>query len=1008
MFVTVAQCWIGGARRSGLRLCLSGPRCDLQRCGFASKRSRWRKGMQEEVRVLDAESDSTASLRDSLPTSASSESSSGRKNRVARSKSSDEGVADSNHQAASKERTQQQWPHLFTLPLYRKPAFPGFYQIIQVSDQELVDFLQQLRKSGNEYLAGFMTKKAPPEEADEGSAEGFAAFLPQEKGGAGGGGGGGNSSSSMPSSSQMLRRDAGRVETVDELEEVGTVLQMVNLTYFPNVPGGQVVVMPHKRVRRTGVVPMADSVPLPALTIEYLPKAPDEARDNETVKALYHEIIATMKELLKTNFIYKEQFEQVIRFHNIDDPLRLGDLVAGMSMAQRDELQNVLAENDPEERLRQCLTVIKKDFEFSRLQSKVKGQVEEKVTKEQRKYMLMEQMKQIKKELGIEKDDKTSIIQTFRDAIEGKEIPEEANKVLEHELGKLQTLDPSSSEFNIVRTYLEWLTAIPWGKQTVDNADIGKAEATLNEDHYGLEDVKERILEHMAVSFLRESVTGKIMCLVGPPGVGKTSVGKSIARALDRKFFRFSVGGLHDVAEIRGHRRTYVGAMPGKLIQCVKITQSMNPVILLDEVDKLGRDYRGDPSSALLEILDQEQNTSFRDHYLDVPVDLSKCLFICTANVTDSIPGPLLDRMEVIRIAGYTFQEKAAIAKQYLLPQARKEAGLKEDDGSFGEECFFPALIKNYAREAGVRQLQKLIEKVCRKVALRNVRNPDAEIEPVSPDNLSKYVGQPIFPSDALYSGGAPVGTSMGLAWTALGGASLFIEARGSLRRPLTGKSAVSDTNESISGSPGSGGGGSLEITGQIGNVMSESSRISHTYAKLFLQELDYQNDYLESAKVHLNVPEGSVPKDGPSAGITMTASLLSLSLNQPLRSSVAMTGELTLNGLVLRVGGIKEKTIAARRENVTELIFPMQNKADFMELQEYIREGVTAHFVDHFDEVYKLAFEDVPALPGPSRGTCETIQTPPASQDSSGLKNDDEHSNKSSDEGSIKSHAQL
>lgn len=854
-------------------------------------------------------------------------------------------------------------PALFALPLYRKPAFPGFYQIVQVSEQEVLDFLFSLRKSGQgEYLGGFMTTELPSKVAESD---------PEPVSGVG-------SSQATPSQAQGLRRDAGRVASANELEEVGTVLQVINLTQYPNISGGQVVVMPRRRVRRTRVVSApSPNVALAAVGVEYL-NEPEVPQGDENVKALHLEIIATMKELLKTSFLYKEQFEQVIRFYDLDHPLKLADLVAGMSLAQRQELQSVLTEDQIVERLRKVLMIVKKDLEFARLQSHVKSQVEEKVTKEQRRLMLMEQMRQISKELGIEKDEKSSLIQQFRDAIKDKTLPEEANKVIEHELQKLGSIEPSSSEFNVCRTYLEWLTVLPWGQYTEENKDIQKAEGILNEDHYGLEDVKERILEHIAVSFLKESVQGKIMCLVGPPGVGKTSVGKSIARALDRKFYRFSVGGMHDVAEIRGHRRTYVGAMPGKLIQCLKITQSSNPVVLIDEIDKLGRDYRGDPSSALLEILDPEQNSTFRDHYLDVPVDLSRVLFVCTANVVDTIPGPLLDRMEVIRIAGYVFEEKVAIANQYLIPQTEEQSGIGSDRLELKEEALHK-MIKDYAREAGVRQLRKLLEKVSRKVALRLVRKPEEEKEnaekaEINLDNLTQYIGQPLHLSDRLYAKGLPPGVVMGLAWTAMGGASLFVEARG--RLPRTGVRAFDADDEKLPGTgqgsgDGSGGMGSMQVTGQLGSVMNESSAVSLTYARLFLRELDPSNSYLDDARIHLNVPEGAVPKDGPSAGVTMASALVSLALNKSIQSDLAMTGELTLTGKVLKVGGIKEKVIAARREGVSTLLLPRQNEADYSELKEYLRRGLTAHFIDHYDDVYRLAFDEnqVLPLPGPPRG---------------------------------------
>jgi len=862
-------------------------------------------------------------------------------------------------------------PALFALPLYRKPAFPGFYQVIQVSEQEVLDFLTALRKNGQgEYIGGFMTKELPSKEAEAEEQPTTASGGPV-------------------AASQSLRRDSGRVNSVQELELVGTVLQVINLTPYPNISGGQVVVMPHRRIKRTRVISSpSPNVALAAVAVEYLDE-PEVPKEDEKIKALHLDIIATLKELLKTSFLYKEQFEQVIRFFDLDNPLKLADLVSGMSLAHRSELQAVLQDDNIYERMEKVLAIVKKDLDGAKLQSTVKSEVEEKITKDQRQQMLKEQMRQIMKELGIEKDDKQSMIEQFRDAIKDKTLPEEAEKVVESELTKLGTLEPSSSEFNVCRTYLEWLTQLPWGQCTEDNKDITLAETILNEDHYGLEDVKERILEHIAVSFLKGTVQGKIMCLVGPPGVGKTSIGKSIARALDRKFYRFSVGGLHDVAELRGHRRTYVGAMPGKLIQCLKSTQSQNPVVLIDEIDKLGRDFRGDPSSAFLEILDPEQNSQFRDHYMDVPVDLSQVLFVCTANVLDSIPGPLLDRFEVIRVAGYVFEEKFAIASQYLIPQTKESSGVGEDNLKLDDEVL-KKIIVDYAREAGVRQLRKLLEKISRKVALSMVRKTeeDAQFSHVTCENLTKYIGQPLHLSDKLYPFGPPVGVVMGLAWTSMGGATLYIEARG--RIPHRGDHTIDHTiissGAEASGSGdggGSGSGGSpMKVTGQLGEVMNESSAISLTYARLFIRELSPRNAFLDDAHLHLNVPEGATPKDGPSAGVTMTSALLSLVLNEPLRKDLAMTGELTITGKILKIGGVKEKLIAARRDGVTTVIFPRQNDADYSELKEYLREGMTAHFVDHYDDIYPLIFdnEKVPRLSRPSLGQpMLTIETPMA-----------------------------
>eukprot|EP00440_Ansanella_granifera_P048481 gb/GFBE01052525.1/.p1 GENE.gb/GFBE01052525.1/~~gb/GFBE01052525.1/.p1 ORF type:complete len:1025 (+),score=286.21 gb/GFBE01052525.1/:1-3075(+) len=866
---------------------------------------------------------------------------------------------------------------LLVLPLLRRPAFPGFYQTLQVSEQEVLEILTMLRRKGQgEYIGGFMTKEPPPASEMQ---------VPAGSPSASGAGAG------------ALRRDGGRVASVAQLEEVGTMLQVVELQQYPNIAGGQVVVMPRHRVRRTRLVSQpSPHVPLAAVAVEPV-EEPQAFADEAEGRMKHAELVATFKKLLAASPLHKEKFEQVAQHYDLNNTVKLVDLAAGISMAERTDLQDVLAEQDLPKRVEKVMAIMERDLNFAKLQSHVKSQVEEKVAKEQKTKMLMEQMRQIQKELGIEKDEKQTLTTQFREAMEGKDVPEEVSKVIEAEMAKLNSLEPSSSEFNVCRTYLEWLTCLPWGKCEQENRDIKKAELVLDEDHYGLEDVKERILEHIAVSFLKDNTQGKIMCLVGPPGVGKTSIGKSVARALDRKFYRFSVGGMHDVAEIRGHRRTYVGAMPGKLIQCLKSTGCSNPVVLIDEIDKLGRDMRGDPSSALLEVLDPEQNNSFRDHYLDVPVDLSNVLFLCTANVLETIPGPLLDRMEVIRIAGYVFEEKMAIANKYLIPQTEEQSGIGSEKLDLQEEAL-KKIIKDYAREAGVRHLRQLLDKVSRKVALNLVRQKTSESADqaptsITPENLSKYIGQPLHLSDRLYMGGTPPGVVMGLAWTANGGATLYVEARGRLpcgrvqggmaSLGVGGAAAANPQEAPVEKKRGSGGmTGHMQVTGQLGSVMSESSSISLTYARLFMRELDANNGFLDEAKIHLHVPEGATPKDGPSAGVTMTSALVSLVLEQPLKAEVAMTGELTLMGKVLKVGGIKEKVIAARREGVKTLLLPRQNEADYVELKEYLRAGLTAHFVDHYDDVYRLAFDEtkVPPLPGPSRGLpVVTVYTPEA-----------------------------
>mmetsp|Transcript_27651 Transcript_27651/g.60883 ORF Transcript_27651/g.60883 Transcript_27651/m.60883 type:complete len:1026 (+) Transcript_27651:78-3155(+) len=872
---------------------------------------------------------------------------------------------------------------LFALPLYRKPCFPGFFHIVQVADPFIMDFLTSLRKAGQaEYLAGLITVD-PPNDSEQDSTEPQITIPPEvrqstsavlDNSTAEG------SSNSSGEGAKRVRKDTGRVSCASELESFGTLLQVVSINPHVGLSGGQVVVMAKGRIKlKKALSSPTPATPLCAVFVENIP-ALEPPQDDEDFRAIHAEIVATMKDLLKTEFPHKQTFEQVVKYYNLDDPVKIADMVAGLSMAPREELQAVLIEDRPKERLRKVLMLIKKDLEQIKMQTQFRAQIEEKFAKEHRKYVLMQQLRHIKRELKLERDDKQSIISAFKEAVAGLVgVPEETQKAMDRELQRMGSLEPSSAEFNISRTYLEWMTSLPWGKTTVDNSDIARAEAILEEDHYGLEDVKERILEHMAVSFLKNSTQGKILCLVGPPGVGKTSVGKSIARALDRKFFRFSVGGLHDVAEIRGHRKTYVGAMPGKVIQALKITQSSNPVILIDEVDKLGRDFRGDPSSALLEVLDPAQNGTFRDLYLDAPVDLSRVLFVCTANVSDTIPEPLLDRMEVIRIAGYVFEEKKMIANQYLIPSTIESHGVSAADMDLQEEAVVK-LIRDYAREAGVRELRKLLEKIVRKVALSRMREIEENRQQaaVTLENLTKYVGQPPFSSDSMYPGGAPPGVVMGLAWTAMGGKTLFVEARGQLpAKASKGEESEAEPSKRKRTTPPSGA--RMKVTGKLGKVMNESSEIALTYARNYLLEVTPPNTFLFEAAMHVNLPEGATPKDGPSAGVTMTSALLSMALDKPVRQNLAMTGELTLSGKVLRVGGIKEKAIAARRENVPTIVLPMSNQADYMEIKPHLRAGLTAHFVDHYDDVYRLAFEHSGApMPLSSRGSSVvTVFTP-------------------------------
>lgn len=616
-------------------------------------------------------------------------------------------------------------------------------------------------------------------------------------------------------------------------------------------------------------------------------------------------------------------------------------------------MQDVLETFDIAKRIEKGLVLLKKELDIGLLQSSINQKIEATINKTQRDFFLKEQLKTIKKELGIERDDKSLEKEKFEARLKERNVPPDVLKVIKDEMDKLSTLEVQSAEYGVVRGYLDWLTIVPWGIRSAENHDLDAAEKILAEDHYGLEDIKQRILEFIGVGKLAGGVKGSILCLVGPPGVGKTSIGKSIARALNRKFYRFSVGGMRDEAEIKGHRRTYIGAMPGKLIQALKYCQTMNPVIMLDEVDKMGKSYHGDPASALLEVLDPEQNAEFLDHYLDVRCNLSDVLFIVTANVLDTIPEPLKDRMDILRLSGYIIQEKIEIAKKFLIPRNRKEMGIKATEATFTTEGL-RGIINGYAREAGVRNLENQIKKILRKIAVKIVReevhvkkeqkqvtkskSKKAATSPhtkysITPQSLKEYLGKPVHTSDRFYLR-TPIGVCMGLAWTALGGATLYIE---------TIKVAGEKT--------------AMKLTGQAGEVMKESAEIAWSYLHSAIAKYAPGFTFFEKSQVHIHIPEGATPKDGPSAGITMVTALLSLLTENPVLDNLGMTGELTLTGRILPIGGVKEKMVAARRSGLKVLIFPKDNLRDYEELPDYIRKGMTMHFVEHYDEVFKIAF---------------------------------------------------
>ncbi|KAL5996387.1 hypothetical protein ACLOJK_026465 [Asimina triloba] len=916
---------------------------------------------------------------------------------------------------------------VLALPLPHRPLFPGFYMPIYVKDPKLLSALVENRKRSIPYAGAFLLK-------DESGTD---------------------PSLSAGSETEKNVSDLKGKELFNRLHEVGTLAQITS------IQGDQVVLMGHRRLRLT------EMVSEDPLTVKDKPYN----KDDDIIKATSFEVISTLRDVLKTSSLWRDHVQTYTQHIGDFNFPRLADFGAAISGANKLQCQKVLEELD----------------------ESIAKAIEEKISGEQRRYLLNEQLKAIKKilkdvcdlygkELGLETDDKTALSAKFRERLEpNKErCPPHVLQVIEEELTKLQLLEASSSEFNVTQSsallllkigmlpfptgilfnmdriavdekritvpwtgtlFTENKILIAWNRNNLvllfsyayhqcsdENFDVHRAQQILDEDHYGLSDVKERILEFIAVGKLRGTSQGKIICLSGPPGVGKTSIGRSIARALNRKFYRFSVGGLADVAEIKGHRRTYIGAMPGKMVQCLKNVGTANPLVLIDEIDKLGRGHAGDPASALLELLDPEQNANFLDHYLDVPIDVSKVLFVCTANVVEMIPNPLLDRMEIISLAGYITDEKMHIARDYLEKTTREACGIKPEQVEVTDAALL-GLIENYCREAGVRNLQKHIEKIYRKIALQLVRQgvsndpaptaselcaeptisegssvelsneivvngeevsvpaetnsgelvteintegdegqasapadqttsesdqlqePKGSAETISAQekdseavekvlidasNLANYVGKPVFHAERIYDQ-TPTGVVMGLAWTAMGGSTLYIE-----------------TTQVEQGE----GKGALHLTGQLGDVMKESAQIAHTVARGILMEKDPNNPFFANSKLHQHAPAGATPKDGPSAGCTMITSLLSVAMKKPVRKDLAMTGEVTLTGRILPIGGVKEKTIAARRSDVKTIIFPAANRRDFDELSDNVKEGLEVHFVDNYNQIFELAFD--------------------------------------------------
>lgn len=725
--------------------------------------------------------------------------------------------------------------------------------------------------------------------------------------------------------------------TSGDIYKVGVLCKVVKKLKLPD---GSVNLLVHgvKRYRITSII--AES-PLIVVETEIFD---DLHESDEELDAYTRSVINQVKKLSEINPYFNEEMK--LAMLNSPSPGSLADLVAFALSLDVPEAQDFLETLVVKKRFAKLLVYLKREKDVADIQKKITEEVNDKVNKYQREYFLREQLKVIRNELGMDEDEKSKDVKKFRELIETLDMPEEAYKAAIEEVDRLENISDSSPEYNIARTFLNWMTTLPWNESSDDNVEIAQARKVLEEDHYGLEKAKNRILEYLAVRQLKPEYDGTILCLAGPPGVGKTSLGHSIAKALNRKFYRFSLGGMRDEAEIKGHRKTYVGAMPGKLIQALKRVETNNPVIMLDEIDKLGRSYQGDPGSALLEVLDPEQNKTFIDNYLDVPFDLSKVLFIATANYVGEIPEALLDRMELIDLSGYTMEEKVNIAQKWVVPKQLEKHGLAKKDISF-PAATLKSLIQDYSREPGVRRMEQFISKLCRHAALEKVtkKKKYKKYAPL-PKDLEDVLGPKRFDSEKAQKPLSP-GVVTGLAWTSFGGEILFIETL-----PLKGKG--------------------FKLTGQLGEVMSESANIAYSYTKKLLEdELDAQQakkgsklkdaekslDFLENHQVHLHLPAGATPKDGPSAGITMALALYSLAKNKKVKGNIAMTGELSLTGKVLPVGGVKEKVLAAKRAGIKTILLPKENEKDLKEVPEKHKKGLVFYPVEHFSEVLKIAF---------------------------------------------------
>ncbi len=765
---------------------------------------------------------------------------------------------------------------LLIVPLYDRPLFPKMMLPVIISDEELEQHMMKVMKDSLKYIGLVFSFRE--NEEDEG-----------------------------------------------KLSETGVVAKIVQASKQANAPL-QVVVQVMERFE---IVKLQKEKPVIQARVRYWYDS--DPGSEEELKAYSVSIINAIKELVQLNPLFKEELGLLMGRVNLKEPGTLADFSASMTTASGKELQKILETRRIKQRIEKALILLKHELEVSKLQSRISQKIEERMSQQQREFFLREQLKEIKKELGLSKEGKETEVEKYLARIRKLKLNEEALERIDEEIEKLRLIEPASPEYNVSRAYLDWLTILPWGVYSKDFFDLKRARRILDRDHFGLKDVKDRILELISVGIINNDLAGTIVLLVGPPGTGKTSIGQSIAKSLGRKFYRFSLGGMRDEAEIKGHRRTYIGALPGKFINAIKTCKTSNPVIMLDEIDKIGKSFQGDPASALLEVLDPEQNKDFLDHYLDVRFDLSKVLFICTANTLETIPAPLLDRMEQIRLSGYILEEKLEIARRHLLPKQLKMHGLKRSQLSL-PKTVLREVIDGYARESGVRSLENNIKKLLRKAARKIVEDGQEKVS-ISRSELPDYLGQRMFAEETRFKK-PKIGVITGLAYTAMGGTTLHIEA-----------TFVEAKN------PG------FKQTGQLGDVMVESSEIAYTFIRARLNPQKKTEKFFDRNHIHLHVPAGATPKDGPSAGITMACALYSLAKQKPIIPNLAMTGELTLTGLVMPIGGVKEKTIAARRAGVTQLLFPDENRKDYEELDESITEGITTYFVKNFVEVLKIGF---------------------------------------------------